>query len=73
MNKRNIPAMTWRDGKVIPTTIEEIRKRMKPLSKEAQEARKPIPPEYLVDALQDPIHKEVGRSRAAWATKRKSK
>lgn len=72
MSKRNIPAMTWKDGKLIPTTIEEIRKRMKPLSKEAQKARKPIPPEYLVDALQDSIHKEVGRSRVPKVAKRKS-
>lgn len=72
MNKKNIPAMTWKDGVVVETTIEEIRKRMKPLSKEAQEARRPIPPEYLVDALQDPIHKEVGRSRVPKVAKRKS-
>lgn len=65
--------MTWEKGKLIPTTIEEIRKRMKPLSKEAQEARKPIPPEYLVDALQDPIHKQVGRSRVPKVAKRKKK
>lgn len=24
---------------------------------------KPIPPDILIDALQDPVHKDVGRSR----------
>ena len=36
-----------------------------PLSKDASDLRKPISPENLVDALQEPIHKEVGRSRTA--------
>lgn len=52
--------------------LEELRKRIKPLSKEAQETRKPLPPEYLVDALQDPIHKNIGRSRPAKVAKRKT-
>lgn len=65
--------MTWENGKVVRTTIEEIRKKMKPLSHESQEARRPISPEYLVDALQDPIHKEVGKSRPAKLAKRKDK
>lgn len=53
--------------------IKEIRKRkrMKPLSKEVQEARKPLPPEYLVDALQDPIHRDVGKYRVPKVVKRK--
>lgn len=45
------------------------RPKLKPLSQEAQEARRPPKPEDLVDALQDPIHREVGRSRAAKAVK----
>lgn len=53
--------------------LEEIRQRMKSLAKEAQEARRPIPPEYLVDALQDPIHKEIGRSRVPKVVKIRGK
>lgn len=37
----------------------------KPLSWEAQVARKPLPPEELVDALQDRVHRDIGRGRAA--------
>ena len=44
--------------------LDRIRAKMRPLSKEAQEARRPQKPEDLVDALQDPIHRDVGRSRA---------
>lgn len=36
-----------------------------PLSREALEARKPLPPAELVDALQDRVHRDVGRGRAA--------
>lgn len=35
--------------------------KLKPLSHEAREARKPLPPEQLVDALQDRVHIEPGR------------
>ena len=43
---------------------------LQPLSQAALDARKPLPPEQLIDALQDPIHRDVGRGRAAH-TKRK--
>ena len=36
-----------------------------PLSREPLEARKPLPPEELVSALQDRVHRDVGRGRAA--------
>ena len=39
--------------------------KLKPLSREAREARKPPPPERLVDALQDRVHVEPGQGRAA--------
>lgn len=45
--------------------LDRIKAKMRPLSKEAQEARRPQKPEDLVDALQDPIHRNVGRSRIA--------
>lgn len=41
------------------------RPQLKPLSEEERLARKPLPPEVLIDALQDPIHYDIGRSRPA--------
>jgi transcriptional regulator with XRE-family HTH domain len=38
---------------------------LRPLSEEAAAARRPLPPADLVGALQDPIHVEPGRGRAA--------
>ena len=38
---------------------------LKPMSTEAQNARKPLPPDVLADALQDAVHKEVGETRPA--------
>ncbi len=40
-----------------PTTRE--------LSLEAKAARAPLPPEALVDALQDRVHRDPGRARVA--------
>ncbi len=37
--------------------------KLNPLSEDAVKSRTPISPENLVDALQEPIHREVGRSR----------
>lgn len=39
--------------------------RLIPLSEESQEARRPQSPVDLVDALQDRVHRDVGRGRAA--------
>ena len=36
-----------------------------PLSKEAQQARCPLPVEQLFDALNDRVHYDVGRARPA--------
>lgn len=44
--------------------------KLQPLSEDAQKARRPLPPDQLVEALNDPIHKEVGRSRAARVIKK---
>ncbi len=41
------------------------RPQLTPLSEEESELRRPLPPEILIDALQDSIHHEVGRSRPA--------
>jgi len=38
-----------------------MRKRLPPLSREEQEKRRPLPPEMLVDALQDRVHVEKGK------------
>jgi hypothetical protein len=45
------------------------RPTLKPLSPEAIVSRLPSPPEDLVGALQDPIHREVGRYRPAKNTR----
>jgi DNA-binding transcriptional regulator YiaG len=45
------------------------RPTLKPLSPETIVSRLPPPPEDLVGALQDPIHREVGRSRPAKTTR----
>lgn len=42
---------------------------LKPLSPDAVASRTPSKPEDLVDALHDPIHHEVGRSRAVRAVR----
>ncbi len=39
--------------------------KLTPLSRKAREARKPLPPEQLVDALQDRVHRDPGQGRAA--------
>jgi DNA-binding transcriptional regulator YiaG len=44
-----------------------------PLSQKAQASRLPPKAEDLVDALQDPIHKEIGRSRPAKTTRKTNK
>ena len=36
---------------------------IKEISKEESEMRKPLPPEILISALQDPIHKNINNSR----------
>jgi DNA-binding transcriptional regulator YiaG len=49
------------------TTVEKS--KLKPLSPEAIASRLPPPPEDLVGALQDTIHREVGKSRPAKTTR----
>ena len=45
------------------------RPALKPLSQAARVARRPRPPEELVEALQDSVHRESGRTRAARSVK----
>lgn len=45
------------------------RPHLVPLSEDAYKSRKPQNPADLVDALQEPIHREVGRSRPARAAR----
>ena len=44
-----------------------------PLSAEAREARKPAPPDELVEALHDRVHRDVGRGRAARTVRNKQR
>ena len=48
---------------------EPERPAPKPLSQAARDARKPPPPEELVNALQASVHREIGRPRAARSVK----
>lgn len=45
------------------TELKRIRSELKPLSKEEQEMRRPLPPEVLAGALQDTAHIEIGITR----------
>lgn len=38
---------------------------LKPLSKEAQDARKPMPPDMWMLAKNGRVHRDIGRGRAA--------
>jgi len=46
-------------------------RRLPPLSAQVQAARTPLPPDALADALQDTVHRDVGRGRAARTAKAK--
>lgn len=48
--------------------MEDVMKRSR-LSVEAQEARMPLPVDVLADALQDTVHVDLGKSRAAKSVK----
>lgn len=50
-------------GSVLIVSRKQSPPKRRPLSSEAQEARKPRPPEELVGALQDSVHKNVGKAR----------
>jgi hypothetical protein len=56
-------------GHVWEVLSQTVMHQLTPLSPEAQEARKPLPPEELVNALPDRCHKEVGVSRPAKSSK----
>ncbi len=76
---RNLLLMPLRDGTVpfkllVVGKYQEVKNllgsgnapqkpKLNPLSEDAVKSRTPISPENLVDALQEPIHREVGRSR----------
>lgn len=49
------------------------RPQLKPLSSEAIASRMPQKPEELVEALHDPIHREVGRSRTVRAVRNRKR
>jgi len=44
--------------------------KLKPINQKEQERRESLRPEELVDALNDRVHREVGKSRAARTNKR---
>jgi DNA-binding transcriptional regulator YiaG len=78
---RNLLLMPLRDGTVpfdliIAGKYQEVKNilgsgnapqkpKLNPLSEDALKLRRPLSPENLIDALQEPIHRAVGRSRPA--------
>jgi transcriptional regulator with XRE-family HTH domain len=82
---RNLLLSPGRDGRLLFDLLiagehEEVKRilgpgnahqkpQLVPLSEDASMSRMPPPPEDLVDALQEPIHREVGRSRPARAAR----
>ena len=54
---------------ILGTGNAPTKPQLVPLSEDASMSRMPLPPEILVDALQEPIHREVGRSRPARAAR----
>jgi transcriptional regulator with XRE-family HTH domain len=53
-------------------TLKQCPSLLKPLSEEAEKARRPPSPESLLGALHEPIHTDVGRSRVARTARRRS-
>jgi deoxycytidylate deaminase len=53
---RKVFFTNW-EGKIESLELRDL----PPLSREAQEARKPQPPEELIEALQNPIHLDSGK------------
>ena len=68
-NNEKLPFDLLRDGRyqevknLLGSGNIPQRPKLNPLSEDAVKSRTPISPENLVDALQEPIHREVGRSR----------
>ena len=54
---------------VVGETASHPRAAPSPLSQAARDARRPRPPAELVGALQDSVHRELGRTRAARSVK----
>lgn len=68
------PRSVFKKGVPLKVLLRGITLRAQPrpagqLSKEAREERKPLPPEQLVGALQDRIHRDDGRVRIAKSVK----
>lgn len=59
--------------KVLGTVELPSKPQLKPLSSEAIEARKPFSPEILVDAIQEPVSRKIGRSRIAKSVRGRKK
>lgn len=53
--------------------LQLLKQKLIPLLEEAQLARRPLPPESLIGALQDPIHREVEKSRGVRAIRSSKK
>jgi transcriptional regulator with XRE-family HTH domain len=53
-------------------TLKQCPSLLRPLSEEAEKARRPPSPESLLGALHEPIHTDVGRSRVARTARRRS-
>lgn len=86
---RNLLLMPIKDGKspfdfLIAGKYQEVKNilgsgnvpqkpKLNPLSEEALKLRRPLSPEILIDALQEPIHRGVGRSRPAKSVRSRKK
>lgn len=55
------------------SNLQLLKQKLRPLSEEEQLARRPLPPDVLVDALQDPLPRKVTKTRGVKAVRSSKK